>query len=164
MLSVYYAYTLSLYRGQGRHPNSSGIGRVFTATTTTGYTPCMHSITYSVKHIIQSYPILGLRRNTKPEFHELDLLKSKGKTVRVMERTAAKWERVATRLYFGGHDISSIKKDPTCLSPEDACRKVFTEWLDGKGRKPVSWGTLIEVLEEAQIGELAKDIETILSL
>ena len=37
-------------------------------------------------------------------------------------------------------------------------RRIFQEWLSGGGRKPVSWGTLIAVLEDIGLSELAKSI------
>ena len=38
--------------------------------------------------------------------------------------------------------------------------QIFQEWLDGKGRKPSSWGTLVRVLSDIEMGELANKIET----
>ena len=37
--------------------------------------------------------------------------------------------------------------------------QIFQEWLDGKGRKPTSWGTLVRVLNDIEMGELASKIE-----
>ena len=37
--------------------------------------------------------------------------------------------------------------------------EVLQEWLRGQGRRPVSWGTLIEVLRDIELGTLARDIE-----
>jgi len=36
--------------------------------------------------------------------------------------------------------------------------EVLQEWLQGKGKKPVNWHTLIEVLKDTGLSELAKDI------
>ena len=97
-----------------------------------------------------------------PKLHQVDLIEGNGKTVKVIEQAAAKWERVATRLYFGSHDICRIKKDYPNQSFE-ACQTVFIEWLNGKGRKPISWETLIKALKEADLSELAADLEVVLS-
>ena len=97
-----------------------------------------------------------------PKLHQVDLIDGNGKTVKVIEQAAAKWERVATRLYFESHDISRIKKDNPLQSFE-ACQTVFIEWLNGKGRKPISWETLIKALKEADLSELAADLEVVLS-
>ena len=48
------------------------------------------------------------------------------------------------------------------LESENAERincKIFQEWLDGKGRRPTSWGTLVKVLNDIEMGELASKIE-----
>ena len=37
--------------------------------------------------------------------------------------------------------------------------QIFQEWLDGKGRKPTSWGTLVRVLSDIEMGQLAIKIE-----
>ena len=100
----------------------------------------------------QSSP--GLSR--KPRLHELDRLKGNGLTVKVIERTAAYWERVALRLHFEGHEIDTIKAD--YHQSEDAGRKMFSEWLEGKGRQPKTWETVLSALNEAGFGEIASDL------
>ena len=37
--------------------------------------------------------------------------------------------------------------------------EILKEWLAGKGKQPVTWWTLIEVLKDVEFSELAKDIE-----
>ena len=102
------------------------------------------------------------KRNLLPFFHELDLISGNGKTVEVMELVAAKWEKVATRLHFDGAHISRIRQD-SHLQAESACRIVFTEWLQGKGREPKTWNTVIEVLKEMKLSELAHNLEDVLA-
>ena len=36
---------------------------------------------------------------------------------------------------------------------------ILQEWIDGRGRRPVTWATLTEVLRECGLSELASDIE-----
>ena len=101
----------------------------------------------------------------KPALHELDLLKGSNskKTIRIIDRIAYKWRRVAIRLHFEAHQIEGIEQD--ChYQTSDASRKMIMKWLDGGGslRKPITWATLIEALEEADLSEVAKDIVSIL--
>ena len=98
--------------------------------------------------------------SSKPRLYELDLIAGKGKTVNVIDKTTCAWEKVAIRLHFEGHDISRIKRNER--QAEDACRTMFTEWLEGKGRNPTTWGTVLHALNEARQGELAKDLEEVL--
>ena len=96
----------------------------------------------------------------KPRLYELDLIRGNGKTVRVISRTSATWERVATRLHFEGYEIRSIRRDHHFQSG-DACSTMLIEWLEGKGRHPTTWETLIEALEEADLSELANDLKDV---
>ena len=89
------------------------------------------------------------------------MLQGKGKTVRVMDIVSHRWEAFATRLYFDHYDIQRIERD-SHYQTNRACRQVITEWLDGKGRQPATWTLLIKAVKEAQLYELAKDIEFIL--
>ena len=76
---------------------------------------------------------------------------------------ASKGEDVATRLYFEGFRISAIKRD-NCQSVEGACRTIFIDWLGGMEqlREPRAWRTVVKVLKEADLSELATRLEGIL--
>ena len=80
----------------------------------------------------------------------------------MIRRSAAYWERVATRLYFEGQEIKCIKIDHHLT--EDCCRNMFVEWLDGTGRTPKTWETVIKALDEADLGEIATELKIALSV
>ncbi len=42
--------------------------------------------------------------------------------------------------------------------PKNIMNEVFSEWITGRGRSPVSWRTLINCLETTGFRELAKDL------
>ena len=69
---------------------------------------------------------------------------------------------MATRLYFEIDDISRIRKDYHQQSLE-ACKTVFMEWLQGKGRTPTTWKTVMSALKEADLSEIAADLEVLFS-
>ena len=69
---------------------------------------------------------------------------------------------MALRLHFNHSDISKIDRDHRTCS--QACQTMFGEWLEGKGRKPITWNTLLTALREAEFSELASDVETIIAL
>ena len=115
-----------------------------------------------------SFKFLTLLKDTidltsKPRLYELDRIKGNGKTVKVISRTAAVWESVATRLHFEGHEITCIRRDNHYQSI-DACRAMFSEWLEGKGRTSTTWETVIKALEEANLGEVAQDLKDVLGV
>ena len=101
--------------------------------------------------------------SSKPRLYELDRIRGNGKTVKIISKTAAVWENVATRLHFEGHEITCIKRD-NHFQTEDACRAMFTKWLEGKGRKPTNWDTVIKTLDEASLGEIAQDLKQVLGI
>ena len=39
--------------------------------------------------------------------------------------------------------------------------EILQEWVSGRGRQPVSWATLTEVLQDVELCELASDIEAV---
>ena len=45
--------------------------------------------------------------------------------------------------------------------PEHINLHILLEWLEGGGRKPVTWGTLVETLECIGLRELARDIQAV---
>ena len=96
-----------------------------------------------------------------PKLHQLDLVKSNGKTVRVIQSAASKWKQLATRIHFEYNDISRIRED--ChWQCQDACSEVCCEWLSGAGGKPTNWTTLITASREAGLSELASDLQVII--
>lgn len=98
-----------------------------------------------------------------PKLHELDRIEGNGKTVKVLEIAGNKWERIATRLHFEQNRISRIWTDSQS-NTERACRSVFSIWLDGKDglRTPRTWGTVINVLKESDLSQLAEELKEVL--
>ena len=80
----------------------------------------------------------------------------------MIDKVAHVWEKIATRLHFEGHDISRIRRNEH--KAEDACRTMFVEWLEGKGRTPTTWETVLNALEEAKQRQLAKDLKETLGV
>ena len=39
--------------------------------------------------------------------------------------------------------------------------EILEEWVSGRGKQPVSWGTLTEVLRDVELGVLAREIEAV---
>ena len=95
-----------------------------------------------------------------PKLHELDRIEGNGKVVKVIETVASTWNKIALRLYFSHHDISRINRDNREQSME-AMSAVFMEWLEGKGRKPTTWETLITALKESGHLIITSDLQVI---
>ena len=96
-----------------------------------------------------------------PKWHQIDYIEGNGKKVSLIKEVAARWERVATRLYFDPRDIDRIKED-TRQNSIPACSQVFKEWLEGKGRQPTTWETAIKAIKEAEFSEVATKLDIII--
>ena len=107
-----------------------------------------------------SFVVLGDR----PKLHELQLLEGvSGKKVKVMERVAPDWKRLAISLKFDESKIRIIEMDHKA-STEDACQEMFMRWLDGGDdlAQPCTWDTLINCLKRAGLINIAKNLRAIL--
>ena len=109
--------------------------------------------------------ILSLERSkteNTPKFHEFHLIVANNVEVRLIDSVSAKWEKLAIHLHFLETDIERIRRD--ChFQTEHCCRTVLTEWLEGKGRKPKTWDTVIQALKDAQLSEVARKLILVLS-
>ena len=65
-------------------------------------------------------------------------------------------------LHLEDCDIQRIRRDHRNDSCK-ACQIALKEWLEGEGRNPVTWKTLISALKEADFSEIASDLEYVLS-
>lgn len=78
---------------------------------------------------------------------------------------APQWNEVGTMLNFTVADLENIAS--TCQRDNVACcRKLLSLWLqghnnnnDGRGK---TWNTLLEVMRDAHLGELAVKLENLL--
>ena len=59
-----------------------------------------------------------------------------------------------------GNQMSAIEKELRGNAP-DIVYRTFRLWLQGKGRQPVTWATLVAVLQDTGLVKLAKDIECV---
>ena len=59
-----------------------------------------------------------------------------------------------------GSKVSSIEKE-LLKNAEDINRRIFTLWLSGKGKHPVTWSTLIGVLQDIELNKLAETIANV---
>ena len=122
----------------------------------------LHNCVINIIYCATQY-IGALEMSSAPELHQIDHIEGNGKVVKVIERVATKWEKVATRLHFDYHVIDCIKKDNQYYDQTvSCCREMFGKWLGGKGRKPVNWETLITALKEADFSELASELQNII--
>ena len=91
-----------------------------------------------------------------PTLRELQLLKlPNGTELRIMKEVAPEWDEVAVALGFDGARIKTIKMGAH-YQPRQACREMFTEWLNGgRDLQPPTWDIFIQSLTAANLTEIA---------
>ena len=97
----------------------------------------------------------------KPQLHQLQLLCRDHVVVNVIRAVAPSWEKFALYLMMERSVIDRWKINTNEF--EDATRKLFGHWLDGNGRQPISWKTLIQALHESDLPIVAIKVEEILT-
>ena len=58
-----------------------------------------------------------------------------------------------------GTRVRNIERD--CREIERINTEILQKWATGRGKKPVTWETLIEVLRDIELGALASEIEAV---
>ena len=61
-----------------------------------------------------------------------------------------------------GNKVDSIVKSKHYISV-DITVEILKQWLQGKGRKPVTWQTLVNCLRDTNLNAVADDMESSLS-
>lgn len=90
--------------------------------------------------------------------HLRKLVAEDGSEVKIVETVAAQFQRMAYALHFEDHICQRVLLD-VINDHERACEKIFQKWLNGEGRKPVTWVTLIQALEHADFKQLARELK-----
>ena len=89
------------------------------------------------------------------------------KQLKLYLKISHKWELIATRLGFELGNIDSIRRNS--LDDHDRVCVVLREWFDNAKNMPnarmypKSWQGLINLLEDAELGEVATELHTALS-
>lgn len=95
---------------------------------------------------------------TLPEFISFPL--SDGTRVNLAKKIGHEYTSFGVLLLedSDGMVVDSIEQQLNS-NPERINNRIFQQWLQGKGREPVTWTTLVAVLREIGLRTLAKDIE-----
>ena len=88
------------------------------------------------------------------------LTTAEGKKIKIIEAVAPQWLILGDLLEFDGrgNKLESIRVTHPS-NPLTCCRDMFQHWLAGHGVRPCSWRKLIELLEDCDLAELAKQVQ-----
>ena len=73
-----------------------------------------------------------------------------GMVFEVVKEVSTDWEKLALALHLRGEII----REQWHFQPEAACCTILQRWLNGDGRQPVTWDTLLDCLEDIGHGTL----------
>ena len=74
-----------------------------------------------------------------------------GMVFEVVKEVSTDWEKLALVLHFRGEIIWEQRH----FQAKAACHTILQRWLNGEGRQPVTWDTLVDCLEDIGYGTLA---------
>ena len=118
------------------------------------------SVCQPVHNVVMYFLSPCIFQADKPELHQLKCLRCRGRTLKIIETVAEQLEQLeemTLALQLEDHFTNTFKGDPV-----PACCEMMQQWLDGEGRKPVTWSTLIKSLIEAGFLHLAENLQEIL--
>ena len=92
------------------------------------------------------------------------LIKSaNGKNIKIIDRLAPSWNHFGILLEFDGEGTAvDIIYKKHRGDPLDCCHAMFRHWLNGNRRTPLSWRTLIELLQDFNQEVLAGEVRSAL--
>ena len=101
----------------------------------------------------------GASASSTPTMMEIIHFPLKDSKVNLAQEIGTKYFEFGTFLLEDatGTRISALEEELR-HNAQNINRQIFREWLSGGGKKPVSWETLIAVLEDIGLSELAKSI------
>ena len=96
-----------------------------------------------------------------PTLHELLNFPGQEKRLNIPQEIGTKCKTFGTILL---EDDSGARVDNIVHENRDSIERTNTEilqeWLNGRGKQPVTWATLVEVLRDIELSILAGDIST----
>ena len=98
----------------------------------------------------------------RPTLPELLSFHGRKRTIDITEEIGTKYMKFGILLLKdkSGVKVTAIKQKHQG-DAEQINIEILQEWLAGRGKEPVSWRTLIEVLRKTGLGALADDIEAV---
>ena len=90
---------------------------------------------------------------------------AKRKNLNIIQRTSTRYTKLAMYLLDDDNcEIVDCLKEKYRGDPEEIVTAVYKKWINGAGRKPVTYQTLVDVLRDIELTSLAEEIETALNL
>ncbi|XP_064398051.1 uncharacterized protein LOC135344729 isoform X3 [Halichondria panicea] len=100
-----------------------------------------------------------ITRDDRPKMTQLRSFKLRtGTTIDFVSGIARDYRKVGQLLLKGSNDVDILEMSYH-YQAMDVADRILVDWLSGKGKLPVTWGTLIDVLQECGLSILVYDVE-----
>lgn len=106
-------------------------------------------------------PLILLSMDAKPEMKQLLYIDGNGhKPIRIVELVTKDCDDLGIMLDLSPA-IVKIEWEVSQKEPVKKCKSILSKWLDGQGKNPISWRTLISTLEKMEYMRLAQELTEI---
>ena len=120
---------------------------------------------YILMHVLMCAIALGyllpFLTAMKPTLAQLKLMKTTtGEKIKIIESVAPQWKELGDLLDFDteGRTLELIEANNQQKGHVACCREMFVYWLKGGG-KDTTWEVLVELLDDIEQSELAKQVK-----
>ena len=147
----------------GRQRERSPIKRISTVNNLTSLTQnfsCVLIVTYTSTSFHTSFLSPPIFQQLSVTLPQLICLKTKSGSIDVLERIGTHYWKLGVLLL--DDTTGEVTQAIIEHQHEDATKinlQIFQKWIQGKGKLPVEWSTLIEVLKDVGLSELAIEME-----
>ena len=107
-----------------------------------------HSLYFTVLPIVQQQQTVTLP--------QLILFKTQSGSINILERIGTHYRKLGVLLL---EDATGEVTQAIIEQHHEDATKIFQKWIQGKGKLPVEWSTLVEVLKNIGLVQLANEIE-----
>ena len=118
----------------------------------------------SVHLLLGMSPLVNLHADDHPTLDALRHFPVKDRFIDIAKKIATDYKLFGTQLLkdSDGNEVRIIEMKHG--DPVDITVEILKQWLQGKGRKPVTWQTLVKCLQDTNLNVLADDMESSLSV
>ena len=115
---------------------------------------------HTSRSTMQELFILGI--DDPPSLGKLSVLRTaEGEKIKIIEAVAPQWLVLGDLLEFDSRGIKlELIRATHPTDPLACCKDMLQHWLDGHGVRPCSWRKLIELLQDCDLAELAKQVHS----
>ena len=120
------------------------------------------SIQYIMKSCLTTTVLLFVAIGEHPSLIELVRFRGRERRINIPQEISTKYRQFGILLLedTNGARVRNMEHKHQ-RDAEQINMEILEEWVNGKGRQPVSWEILTEVLRDVKLGQLASDIEAV---